>query len=208
MRRHARIWSSCRTRESSPVLLVPSAKHALGSCQPLPPIMGPPGTGQDSGCDIDYGGSHQSWIERTRYSVPGSQREVLLYRNNHSKETAYFCFSTRADTKEQWSKPAPSGFPDSTSNMNAGTLPDGRIFVLSNPSTRATLAMSSCRCLMTATISAKPTILRHATELRSATQHNRTVASAGIQIQALVTAYAIRKVWWSRSWARCLSSLQ
>ena len=117
----------------------------VGSCQPLPPIMGPPGTGQNSGCDIDYGGSHQSWIERTRYSVPGSQREVLLYRNNHSKETAYFCFSARAGPHEPWSEPAPSGIPDSTSNMNAGTLPDGRVFLLSNPSTRATLVMSLSR---------------------------------------------------------------
>jgi hypothetical protein len=114
----------------------------IGSCQPLPPIMGPPGTGQQKGCDIDYEGSHQSWVERTRYSVPNSQREILLYRNNHSKETAFFCFSTRAGPNDRWSEPAPSSIPDSASNMNAGVLPDGRIFVLSNPRTRATLVMS------------------------------------------------------------------
>jgi hypothetical protein len=115
----------------------------VGSCQPLPPIMGAPaGKNQQKGCDIDYEGTRQSWIERTRYTVPGSQREILLYRNNHSKETAYFCFSTRAGPHEPWSEPAPSGIPDSTSNMNAGMLPDGRIFVLSNHATRATLVLS------------------------------------------------------------------
>ncbi len=128
--------------ETLPCAAGTKCEACVGSCQPLPPIMGPPGTGQQKGCDIDYEGSHQSWIERTRYSVPNSQREILLYRNNHSKETAYFCFSTRGGPNEQWSNPAPSGIPDSTSNMNAGALPDGRIFVLSNPSTRATLVIS------------------------------------------------------------------
>ena len=114
----------------------------VGSCQPLGPLMGPPGTHQQKGCDIDARGTGQPWIERTRYSVPGSQSEVLLYRQNRSKDTAYFCFSARAGPSAQWSEPAPSGIPDSTSNMNAGMLPDGRVFVLSNPSTRATLVIS------------------------------------------------------------------
>ena len=91
----------------------------VGTCQPLSPMMGPPSTKQNTGCDIDYEGARQSWIERTRYTVPNSKKsEVLLYRNNHSKETAYFCYSSRDSETAQWSEPAPSGIPDSTSSKS------------------------------------------------------------------------------------------
>ena len=101
-------------------------------------MMGPlPPRAQQPGCDIDYEGAWQSWVERTRYTVPGAGREVLLYRNNHSQATAYFCYSTRGGPGAAWSEPAPSGIPDATSNMTAGQLPDGRVFLLSNPSSPA-----------------------------------------------------------------------
>lgn len=111
----------------------------MGSCQPLVPIMGSPGRNQRTGCDID-GRATQAFIERSRYTVPDSQSEVLLYRQ--AKTLKYFCFSMRGSPTTKWSEPAPSGIPDSTSNMNAGVLPDGRVFVLSNPSTRETLVIS------------------------------------------------------------------
>jgi hypothetical protein len=114
----------------------------VGGCQRLEPLIGPPGTGQRAGCDIDAAGTRQSFIERSRYTVPGGHSEVLLYRQKRSKDTAYFCFSARDGPTAQWSEPAPSGIPDCTSNMNAGVLPDGRVFVLSNPSTRETLVIS------------------------------------------------------------------
>ena len=84
----------------------PGAKceACVGECQPLLPIEppGPPGlrppAGQQKGCNINYEGSGQSWIERTRYSVPASKSEVLLYRNAYAKDGSgrYFCYSTRA----------------------------------------------------------------------------------------------------------------
>ena len=120
----------------------------VGSCQPLPPLMGQPPRGQAAGCDVDEYGLKQSWVERTRYTVPGSgagsfASEVLLYRNNKTK--AYLCFAERAGAAADWSEPAPAGFPDSGSNLNAGTLPDGRVFVLSNSFERRQLVLSLSR---------------------------------------------------------------
>ena len=49
-------------------------------------------------------------------------RWLPRYRNGHAKNGsgAYFCFSTRGGPTAAWSEPAPSGIPDSISNMNAG----------------------------------------------------------------------------------------
>ena len=55
---------------------------------------------------------------------------IQYVRTQFTPSLDFECFTPRA------------GIPDSVSNMNAGTLPDGRVFVLSNPSTRATLVMS------------------------------------------------------------------
>ena len=68
---------------------------------------------------------------------------MLLYRNN--KTMHYLCFAERSGTAADWSEPAPVAFPDSGSNINAGTLPDGRVFVLSNLRSRQQLVLSLSR---------------------------------------------------------------
>lgn len=43
------------------------------------------------------------------------------------------CYSTRNGENGEWSLPAPSGLADIHSNTNAGSLPDGRVYLLHNP---------------------------------------------------------------------------
>jgi hypothetical protein len=130
--------------QSVPCAAGAKCEACVGSCQPLPPLMGSPPQGQAAGCDVDEYGLNQSWVERTRYTVPASNRsEVLLYRN--SKTMHYLCFAERSGTAADWSEPAPAAFPDSGSNINAGTLPDGRVFVLSNLRSRQQLVLSLSR---------------------------------------------------------------
>eukprot|EP01043_Picozoa_sp_COSAG02_P041669 COSAG02_NODE_3474_length_6681_cov_29.310696_6_plen_465_part_00 len=70
------------------------------------------------------------WIERTHWRVPGTQEDVLVYR----AEGQVLCFSQRSGgNRGNWSAPSSTRLTDIHSNMNAGTLPDGRIYLLHNP---------------------------------------------------------------------------
>ena len=112
----------------------PGAKceACVNGCQQLSTIdpPGPPGlrppAGQKIGCDIDYEGSGQSWIERTRYSVPASHSDVLLYRSKRvlggNQSGQFFCFSTRDDPTAAWSQPAPSGTHSGEHTVRAHTV--------------------------------------------------------------------------------------
>src|SRR5205085_200239 len=70
--------------------------------------------------------------ERTHYTRPGpgGPEDVLLYR---SKSNRLFA-SVRGPggAAAAWSEPAPTDIPDDNANVNAGTLADGRVFLLSN----------------------------------------------------------------------------
>jgi hypothetical protein len=68
--------------------------------------------------------------------VPHSPADVLLYRNkpktllpleNHTLWSSY-----RIAPGEPWIGPFKTNITDDTSNINAGTLPDGRVFLVSN----------------------------------------------------------------------------
>ena len=69
-------------------------------------------------------------------SVPGSSADVLLYRNkpktlrplaNHTLWSSY-----RTAPDKPWLGPFKTNITDDTSNINAGLLPDGRVFLVSN----------------------------------------------------------------------------
>jgi hypothetical protein len=68
--------------------------------------------------------------------VPNSAADVLLYRNkpktlrplkNHTLWASY-----RESPDEPWQGPFKTNISDDTSNINAGTLPNGRVFLVSN----------------------------------------------------------------------------
>ena len=82
----------------------------------------------DAPCKLaDPGGP---WIERTHWRVPKTQDDILVYR----AEGKELCFSQRSGgIRGNWSAPSTSRLTDIHSNMNAGTLPDGRIYLLHNP---------------------------------------------------------------------------
>ena len=68
--------------------------------------------------------------ERTHYTTPDGSQDVLLYRSN--KNMLYFSSRAHASTANDWSEPVMTAIPDDNSNINAGFLPDGRRFLLSN----------------------------------------------------------------------------
>lgn len=57
-----------------------------------------------------------------------TQVDVLLYRNNKKKLYA----STRTGMNGTWTTPVATNIPDDNANINAGLLPDGRIYLVSN----------------------------------------------------------------------------
>ena len=74
--------------------------------------------------------------ERTRYDTLGGAGDTILYRSG--KMPALYA-STRGEMKTQvaWGVPTLTNIPNDESNINAGTLPDGRIWLLSNAVFRA-----------------------------------------------------------------------
>ena len=71
-----------------------------------------------------------SWRERTHWLVPHKKNEeVIVYRSPGSA----LCYSVRSGVGGDWSVPRTSKLADIHSNTNAGTLPDGRVYLLHNP---------------------------------------------------------------------------
>ena len=71
--------------------------------------------------------------EYTRYSVPNATDEVILHRTKEHR----LAFTHRGAPGEPWSAPAAStGVVDADSNLNAGALPDGRVFLVTNACTK------------------------------------------------------------------------
>jgi hypothetical protein len=89
-----------------------------------------------NGCDSNQNSSLGSTIgggaEYTHYTVANTTEEVILHRTKDHK----MGFVHRADTSSKWSSQAPSTIPDADSNLNAGPLPDGRVYLLSNACTK------------------------------------------------------------------------
>eukprot|EP01052_Picozoa_sp_SAG31_P008738 SAG31_NODE_446_length_15587_cov_29.651989_1_plen_649_part_00 len=99
-------------------------EYCAGGCQRLRAV----GNRSASCTVMDFGGP---WIERTRWAVPGNDdTDILVYR----AEGQYLCFSQRSGgAAGGWSLPSETKLTDIHSNFNAGTLPDGRVYLLHNP---------------------------------------------------------------------------
>ena len=99
-------------------------EYCAGGCQSLRAV----GNRSASCTVMDFGGP---WIERTRWAVPGNDdTDILVYR----AEGQYLCFSQRSEgAAGEWSLPSETKLTDIHSNFNAGTLPDGRVYLLHNP---------------------------------------------------------------------------
>lgn len=68
--------------------------------------------------------------ERSHYIVPGGGADVILYRS--SRGILNLHASTRTGAGGSWVGPNLTNIPDDNANLNAGTLPDGRVYLLSN----------------------------------------------------------------------------
>ncbi len=70
--------------------------------------------------------------ERTHYTLPssggGDPIDVLLYRNSQQKLFA----SVRVGLEGNWTVPVPTNISDDVANINAGSMPDGRVYLVSN----------------------------------------------------------------------------
>jgi hypothetical protein len=73
---------------------------------------------------------HSFANERSHWVLPGSVTDVLVYRTHDSLLHA----SVRLDGASQanWSQPLPTNIPNDNSNINAGPLPSGAIYLLQN----------------------------------------------------------------------------
>jgi hypothetical protein len=68
--------------------------------------------------------------ERTHFEVPGRDSTVLLYRSTVG--TLNLHASVRSHPDAAWVGPLLTNIPDDNANLNAGPLPDGRVYLLSN----------------------------------------------------------------------------
>jgi predicted neuraminidase len=79
--------------------------------------------------------------ERTTYLIPNaSKTDVILYRTDGTLPGGEVLYaSTREGSAEQksWSTPVATTIPNDQSNINAGALPGGSIYLVSNPVFRA-----------------------------------------------------------------------
>lgn len=106
---------------------------------PLP--CAPPATSGSLKCEALRGGfggiAHPGQYELTHYPVPRSAGDVILYRS--ARGVLNLHASVRDDPAGPWvggDGPSQAGnltnLPDDNANLNAGTLPDGRVYLLNN----------------------------------------------------------------------------
>ena len=68
--------------------------------------------------------------ERTHYQLPGMAGDMILERGQH-KQLLYA--HRHGMVGGAWGSADNTSIPDVNSNLNAGTLPDGRVYLVSNP---------------------------------------------------------------------------
>ena len=66
-----------------------------------------------------------NWFQRPDGSI------VMLFRTRN--ENAWLYAALSSDKGQSWSQPVETNFPDSTARFSAGSLPDGTVYIISNP---------------------------------------------------------------------------
>lgn len=82
-----------------------------------------------NGCDDNQNVFIGGGAEYTHYNIPNSTVEIILHR---TKENT-FSYTYRENNKNLWSKMETTNMPNDRSNLNAGVLPSGEIFLVHNP---------------------------------------------------------------------------
>ena len=80
--------------------------------------------------------NERTHFQRAAAAGGGVADDVLLYR---SKANHFYASVRTGGLNSTWSVPVVTDIPDDNSNLNAGTLPDGRVFLLSNSVQRPSL---------------------------------------------------------------------
>ena len=75
--------------------------------------------------------------ERTHFSSPDGTTEAILYRAENHLLWASTRNVSSSSTSKDWATIAVTDIPNDNSNLNAGALPDGRVYLLHNPVTPA-----------------------------------------------------------------------
>jgi hypothetical protein len=73
--------------------------------------------------------------EFTHYEVPGGRGDIILYRRPYDSKHPLAHLSLAASMRsadDDWSAPVVVNIADDNANLNAGALPDGRVYLLSN----------------------------------------------------------------------------
>lgn len=72
--------------------------------------------------------------ERTHYRMPRGDEtdDVILYRSGGGISELYASMRSAAG-QGSWSEPVRTSLPNDESNLNAGSLPDGRVYLVNNP---------------------------------------------------------------------------
>jgi len=70
--------------------------------------------------------------EFTHYEVPGGRGDVILYRRRAAQLSKLSLAASVREPGGRWTPPVPINISDDNSNLNAGRLPDGRVYLLSN----------------------------------------------------------------------------
>mmetsp|Transcript_8118 Transcript_8118/g.10499 ORF Transcript_8118/g.10499 Transcript_8118/m.10499 type:complete len:378 (-) Transcript_8118:168-1301(-) len=71
-------------------------------------------------------------VEEDDESEIDSQVDVILYRSRIAGEVNHLYTGTRNGTSSDWSNITETNIADDVSNINAGNLPDGRVYLVSN----------------------------------------------------------------------------
>ena len=70
--------------------------------------------------------------ERSHYLLPGGDSDVILYRSHGAHVPNFLYASVRPAFSAPWPAPQQTNITDDVANFNAGNLPDGRAFLVSN----------------------------------------------------------------------------
>lgn len=92
---------------------------------------------------IPYESQPNVSLERAHYTVPNSTADVILYRGSTGGFVWAATRSNMSAGQDVWQGPVATNIPNDESNLNAGALPDGRVYLVNNAVFRPKKASSS-----------------------------------------------------------------